>query len=324
MNVLVTGGAGFIGRNLVRHLAAQRHDIVVLDDFSRHAPETVAEIAAHPGVTMQRGDITRPGAFDALTAVDRVYHLAGVVGVRRVAEDPLRVMRVNTLATLFTCDWFARVCGPDARMLYSSTSEVYGGSQFTTLELPVPTPEDVPLVIADTSMPRFSYAMSKMWGEMYCRYTAAASSRIVRTVRYHNVYGPAMGFEHVIPQVVQRIAKREDPFSIWGGDETRAFCWIDDAVEATIRVMEAAPAPHDDLVHIGTDDEVTVRDLYTRLFHVCGWTPATMVDAGSAVGSPSRRCPDVSRLRALTGYMPGTSLDEGLVPTAAWYLEHRA
>lgn len=323
MRVLVTGGAGFIGRNIVDQLAGRGDEVFVVDNLSRHGLASNPESRTHPNVTLVELDLTDQYALKSLPSpVDRVYHLAGIVGVGPVSSRPAHVLRVNTLVTMNVCDWFVSHCPPGARLLFASTSEVYGGALLAGFGLPVPTPEGVPFVIADSGLPRASYAMSKMWGEMYCRFIGEANGRAARSVRYHNVYGPGMGYEHVIPQVIRRIVSRAEPFRIHGENETRAFCWIGDAVEATIRVMEAADPSASSVVHIGGLEEVTVGEVYEKLFRLCAWRPRHLVRGDSAPGSVPRRCPDVTRLCQLTGYTPSTPLDEGLVPTTRWYLEH--
>src|SRR5206468_706224 len=138
-------------------------------------------------------------------------------GVGPVCVAPPRVMRVNTLSTLYVFEWFVQTAAPGARLLYASSSEVYGGA--SGLNLPIPTPESVPAVISDPQNPRYSYAVSKLWGEMYARFLAKSTGALLATVRYHNVYGPRMGYDHVIPQVVTRVATREKPFRVIGAEE---------------------------------------------------------------------------------------------------------
>ena len=322
MNTLVTGGAGFVGRALIGQLITQAVDghIFLVDDFSRHgAADGIVPIDER--LTCINADLSDPKSVMNLPSnVDRVYHLAAVVGVGPVEAEPARVMRVNTLSTLNVFNWFADAGTEGARLLFASTSEVYSGGIMAGLEVPVPTPESVPIVIADPNNPRFSYAATKLWGEMYARFLSSERNVDIVSVRYHNVYGPGMGYDHVIPQVVTRIVNKESPFRLIAGDQTRSFCWVQDAVEATCRVMEANGMISGEVVHIGNPNgEVTIKSLYEAIFAEMKYTPTDVVSENPTAGSVSRRCPDISRLQELTGYQPSTRLEDGLKETIAWY-----
>ena len=325
MLTVITGGAGFIGQSLARTLLnSSLGEIVLADNLARHGEtSSLRELTQSSRVRFLETDLTDPNAVRSLPPADRVYHLAGIVGVDNVVADPARVMWANTSMTAHVFQWFVESARPNARLLFASTSEVYSGAALVGLSLPVPTPEDVPAVIGDTANPRFSYALSKLWGEMYGRFVASSTGAFIAAVRYHNVYGPAMGTSHVIPQVVRRALNREAPFRIIGSEETRSFCWVDDAAEATWRLLESPMLEAGDLVHIGdSDGEIRIGKLYEMIFDVLDWRPAETVVHPSAPGSVPRRCPDTSFLQRLTGYTPSTDLNEGLRRTIAWYREN--
>ncbi|MFB9235784.1 NAD-dependent epimerase/dehydratase family protein [Plantactinospora siamensis] len=318
MRALLLGGAGFIGLHLARRLVADGHRVTIVDDFSRGRDDAdLDRLRGHPAVRVISGDLTAPGTWAGLpTEWDQIYLLAAVVGVRNVEQDPARVVRVNTLAALHLLDWVA----PGQRVFFASTSEVYAGGVTAGL-VPVPTPETVPAAIADITAPRFAYAVSKLLGEAAFLHTARARGFATVVGRFHNVYGPRMGADHVIPEMSLRAMRGVDPFPVPGADQYRAFCHVDDAVEAMLRLM-ANPAAAGQIVHIGNDrGETNIADLAKLILRVAGASP-TIEAAPAPPGSVHRRCPDLSRLRALTGYEPTTSLEEGVRATYAWYLEH--
>jgi UDP-glucuronate decarboxylase len=315
--VLVTGGAGFVGRHLAARLVRDGADVVLLDDFSRGGRDEPP--TAGPGrVEVVEHDLTRPippgllrGGFDA------VYHLAAVVGVARANGSPGRVLRTNLLAALNLLDWCAE--HPPATLFLSSTSEVADGALRTGLAA-FPSREDLPFVLPDPGAPRGSYALSKIAAEALFRHLGTGSR--VRIGRYHNVYGPRMGRSHVIPEFIDRALSGADPFAIHGADQTRAFCYVDDAVEATVALARLDTA---DVVvaNIGNDREETViRDLADRVLALAGTRPAVVVHDPPA-GSPDRRLPELSELRRRTGYEPAVDLATGLRATFDWYARHR-
>ncbi|MDQ2589103.1 NAD-dependent epimerase/dehydratase family protein [Saccharothrix yanglingensis] len=314
MKVAVLGGAGFIGLHLTRRLLADGHEVIVVDDFSRGRDDP--ELTAL-GVRVLSADLTDPASFTALPAtVEQVYLLAAVVGVRNVEADPARVLRVNTLSVLNTLDWLR----PHQQLFFASTSETYAGGVETGV-VPFPTPETTPLVVEDVTAPRFAYAVSKMWGESAVVHTCRAKGVAAVIGRFHNVYGPRMGSDHVIPELSLRALRREDPFRVYGTDQFRAFCHVDDAVDAVVRLM-AVPEARGRIVHIGDDTaETNIGELAELVLRVAGHAP-TLDRVPAPRGSVRRRCPDLTRLRALTGFEPKVALDDGVRRTFDWYREH--
>ncbi|WP_018353048.1 NAD-dependent epimerase/dehydratase family protein [Longispora albida] len=305
MRILVLGGAGFIGAHLTRRLTADGHDVTIVDDFSRGRDDL--------GVPVIHADLTDPAAWAGLEkGWDQVYHLAAVVGVRNVVGAPARTMRVNTLALAYLLDWIE----PGTKLFFASTSEAYAGG-VTAGVVPVPTPETVPLHIEDVGAPRFAYAISKLWGE-----AAVLHSGVPAVIgRFHNVYGPRMGADHVIPELSLRAIKGENPFIVYGSEQRRAFCYIDDAVEAMVALMASEDAVGQ-IVHIGDDTaETQVADLVRLVHEVAGVSPE-LEHVPAPEGSVARRCPDLGRLRELTGYQPRVPLAEGVRRTFEWYRDN--
>jgi nucleoside-diphosphate-sugar epimerase len=313
MKVLILGGAGFIGVHLTRRLQACGHEITIVDDFSRGRGDP--ELAAL-GVPVLHADLTDPASYESLPrGWDHVYMLAAVVGVRNVENDPARVIRVNTLALLHLLDWLR----PTERLFFASTSEAYAGGVSRGL-VPVPTPETVPLVVEDVAAPRFAYGISKLLGEAAVIHTACAKGVPYVIGRFHNVYGARMGADHVIPELLLRAMRREDPFRVYGMEQSRAFCHVDDATEAMSRLMTTDTAIGE-VVHIGNDTETNIGDLGKLVLGIVDFHPE-LESRPAPPGSVARRCPDLTKLRALTGYEPTVSLEEGVRRTFEWYHAH--
>jgi UDP-glucose 4-epimerase/UDP-glucuronate decarboxylase len=166
--------------------------------------------------------------------------------------------------------------------------------------------------------PRFAYAASKILGEAAVLHTARARGLRAVIGRFHNVYGPRMGADHVIPELSLRALRREDPFCVFGAEQRRAFCHVADALEAMTRLM-AAEAAWGQVVNIGNDTEETpVGELLALILRAARFAPKVQTRPAPA-GSVARRCPDIGRLRALTGFAPKISLEAGVAETFDWY-----
>jgi len=312
---LILGGAGFIGSHLARRLAEEGQEVTLVDDFSRGRRDAELDaLRARPNVTCVERDLTR---VDALADLDRewthVYMLAAVVGVRNVEQDPARVVRVNSLALLHLLDWLP---GRGEVLFFASTSETYAGGVLAGT-VPVPTPEDVPLAIPDITAPRFAYAASKLLGEAAVIHAARARGLRAVVGRFHNVYGPRMGADHVVPELALRAWRREDPYRVYGAEQRRAFCHVADAVEAVTRLV-ATPAAWGSVVNIGNDTETRIEDLAMLVLRAADFRPR-LERLPAPAGSVPRRCPDLTRLRTLTGFDPKVSLDDGVRETVTWY-----
>lgn len=321
--ILVTGGAGFVGHHLIRRLLGEGgHEIVLADSFVRGRRDPDFEqLAADPSVRVVEADLTDPAAYGRLGRdFDEIYHLAAVIGVRNVLERPQDVVRVNALATLHLLDWMVEH-SPGGRFLFSSTSEAYAWTR-RFHPLPIPTPEDVPLALTDLAHPRSSYAGSKVFGELAVTQYGRSHDLDFVIVRYHNVYGPRMGWEHVIPELYERACKGQDPLVVFSPDHSRAFCYVDDAVEATVRAARS-PEGAGVTFNVGSDEEeVTIRKLAETLLRVAGLGSRVIEGHEAAYDPIDRRCPDIGRARELLGFVPRVSLEEGLRRTLAWYAAH--
>jgi len=315
--VLILGGAGFIGYNIVRYLAENRnYELTIADDFSSGSKDDeIKSLCTQYNIRLITADFSKQESFKLLdTHYDDVYILAAVVGVNRCIEEPEEVIRINTAITLFTSEWL-RTAKP-SRVLFASSSENYAATT-DTFNYPVPTAEHVPLCIADTRHPRFTYAVTKILGE--AAFFAYGQKWGIHTtvVRYQNIYGPRMGFKHAIPHIIERIYKGENPVKIYGSDQTRAFCFCTDGAEGTVRALESDLSDQQ-VYHIGNNDEITIDTLTRTIGTIMGYT-GKYENAPTYPGSVSRRCPDITKARQHFGYNPKISLEEGIRQTVAWY-----
>ncbi len=320
--VLVAGGAGFVGYHLSKRLAEKGKEVTIADNFFRGKKDADLEaLLKLPNVKLIEGDLSQKEVWDTLgTGYDEVYHLVSVNGTKLFYDIPHEVLRIGVASTMHALDWFRTKNGNvDAKIIYTSSNEAYASALEAYGTLPLPTPENVPLVIADTYNPRWSYGGQKLIGELFFIHYAKAYNFRMSIVRPHNFYGPRSGFGHVIPGTIEKIQKQTDPFPLPGFDETRSFCYISDAVEAMDMVMESR-ATDGSTYHIGASNEIRMDELVEKVFTAANWHPKTIEKKESPAGSVKRRLPDVSKIKKDVNWEARTLLDEGIAKTVEWYL----
>lgn len=315
---LVTGGTGFIGSALVLRLLERGHSVRVLDNNSRGAERRLGKMVGD--VELMIGDI-RSGEFveRAVEGVEAVHHLAFVNGTENFYKHPDLVLEVGAKGMINVVD--ACIKHGVGELILASSSEVYQSPP------QVPTAESVALIVPDLMNPRYSYGGGKLFSELYAINVAARRLDRVVIYRPHNVYGPDMGWEHVIPQLAARMAglamqapSGEIDFQIQGsGQETRSFCFIDDFIDGLELVQERGLTAN--VYHIGTTEEVTMADLAHRIAHQLGRN-INILPGPIQAGSTLRRCPAIDKLAGL-GYRQRIPLDHGLAITCRWYFENQ-
>lgn len=318
-SILVTGGSGFLGSHLARRLVRDGHRVRVLDDNSRGSARRLADI--RDSIDFAHADIRDAAAVErAARGIDCVVHMAYVNGTEFFYSKPDVVLDVGIRGMLNVLDACRANDVPE--FVLASTSEAYQTPPV------VPTPENVPLVVPDVTNPRYSYGGGKIACELMAVHLGAKLFSRCITFRPHNVYGPDMGWEHVLPQFVLRAAelverKPTGPvrFPIQGdGSQTRAFVHVDDFTDGLVRIIQRGE--HRGIYHIGNPEEVSIANVARKVLHFFG-REVELVPGPAPAGGTDRRCPDITRLRAL-GYEPRITLDEGLPTLAQWYVAHAA
>lgn len=327
--ILITGGAGFVGYHLTKRLTEQGHEIT-LADLSFHRPNDLdlEALLSQPNVSSIEADLTDPASQEKIGAgYDYVYHLAGINGFKQFQEIPHEVLRVGITATLNILEWFGArngnpAAGGGAKILFASTNEVFASAR-GVFDLRIPTPENVPLVIADPYNPRSSYAGSKIMGELLFIHYAKQHGFRIAIARLHNVYGPRAGYQQMIPKMIERVQKRMDPLPLLGPDDMRASCYIDDVIEG---MQIAAESAHTDgqIYNIGNNRETTVREIMEFICKIMAWHPQKFDIKDSPNGAVAHDVLDVSKIKRDTGWEAHTSFEEGLQKTIEWYTAHPA
>ncbi|APU14143.1 UDP-glucuronic acid decarboxylase family protein [Actinoalloteichus fjordicus] len=306
---LVTGGAGFVGSHLAELLLAEGSEVLVLDDFSTAAADTVAELRERPGVELVRHDVTRPITVPG--RVDVVFHLASPASPPDYLRLPIETLRAGSLGTAHALDVAVRA---DARFVLASTSEVYGDPEVH------PQPESYRGRVNPVG-PRSVYDEAKRYAEALTAAYRRECGANTGIARLFNTYGPRMRAHdgRAVPTFIRQ-ALAGEPLTVAGsGTQTRSLCYVDDTVRGLLALAKAdLPGP----VNLGNPEELTVRELAEEIRAAAGGSAGlTFVDA--AEDDPRRRCPDITLARRELGWWPRVSLAEGLARTIRWFEPRR-
>ena len=307
MNILITGGAGFIGSHLAERLMAEGHAVSVLDDLSTGRRENLAALEGRAGFRFVQGSILDRALVERMVGeADLVFHLAAAVGVKLIMDEPSRSILTNVGGTENVLLAAARDRTP---VYLASTSEVYGkASKF-------PFSEDDDLTIGATVNLRWCYASAKQIDEFLALALAREKGLPVVILRFFNTTGPRQSGRYgmVLPNFVQA-ALEGRPLKVHGtGAQSRCFGHVADVIEALIRLMQS-PEAIGKVFNIGNDEEVTIRALAEKVIEMTGSaSPIELVPYESVYPEGfedmQRRVPDVSRLKAVTGFRPARGLE---------------
>ena len=319
---LVTGGSGFIGSHLSERLLELGNEVTILDDLSTGRRENLAPIENHPRLKIRMGSITDPVILaEVMAHADVVYHMAAAVGVKLVADDPVRTIQTNIYPTE---ELLRLAVQRNQRVFIASTSEVYGKNPKERW-----TEED-DLVFGPTSRPRWAYGCSKAIDEFLALAYHRKHGLPVVLGRFFNVVGPRQvgHYGMVIPRFVDA-ALKGGPIVVYDdGQQVRCFGHVREVVDAVISLVET-PAAHGSVYNIGSDFPVTIRQLAEEIIQRVN--PAVKIEYlpyreayGDDFEDVRRRVPDVTRLEKILGKKPTMSLGAILDDIIRWKREQLA
>jgi nucleoside-diphosphate-sugar epimerase len=307
---LVTGGAGFIGSNIVHRLAADGETVRVLDDFSSGRRSNLAGLPKGR-VTIVEADLRDARAVDAAARkCDYVLHQGAVPSVPRSIADPDATVDVNVTGTLRVLE-AARKSKSVRRVVFASSSSVYGDTPT------LPKIESMPL------QPLSPYAASKAAGESLCRAWTASMGVETTVLRYFNVFGPRQDprsqYAAVMPRFFAALLAGEAPVIYGDGQQTRDFTYVDNVVEANLRAART-PKAAGEVLNVACGDRVTVAGLASMIGEVLGVPCKPRFEKGRG-GEVRHSLAGVERMESILGFRPPVSLRDGLARTAPWYRE---
>jgi len=311
MKCVVTGAAGFIGSHLCEALLAEGHDVVAIDNFLTGNPDNITHLGDHPRFRLIKHDITLTfDGIDLPPTADAVFHLASPASPADFSRMPLQIAIINSRGTHNMLE-LAR--GYNAKFLVTSTSEAYGDP------LVHPQKEEHWGNVNPVG-PRACYDEGKRFTEMLTSVYVREYGLDGRIVRIFNTYGPRMNPHdgRSVPNFISQ-SIRNQPITIYGdGKQTRSYCYVDDMVAGLKAVMFAPPETRGLVFNVGNPDEREIVVFATIIRDLCN-SKAPIEHLPALQDDPARRCPDITRVRTLTGWAPHVTLEEGLDRTIAWF-----
>ena len=304
MRILITGGAGFIGSHLCERLLGNGDDVLCLDNFFTGRRKNIVQLLDNPHFELIRHDVIEP----ILLEVDQIYNLACPASPVHYQYNPVKTVKTSVMGMINMLGLAKRV---RARILQASTSEVYGDP------LMHPQSEEYWGNVNPIGL-RSCYDEGKRIAETLMMDYHRQNHVDTRIARIFNTYGPRMLEDdgRVVSNFIVQ-ALRGEPLTLYGaGDQTRSFCYVDDLVEALIRLMNTGHV-HDP-VNLGNPIEFTIRELADEVISVCGshsdvkYLPLPQDD-------PKQRKPNISRAQTILGWNPTIQLNEGLRKTVAYF-----
>jgi UDP-glucose 4-epimerase len=320
-NVLVTGGAGFIGSHLTEALLARGDRVLVIDDESTGRAENLAAVSGHAGLRLVRGSVGDAELVrQSLDGVSEVYHLAAAVGVALIAKEPLQTIERNIYPTQLLLDELCNrhQAGQPIRFFLASTSEVYGKNP-----KPIWSEED-DLVFGSTTRPRWSYGASKAIDEFLTLACYRQFGLPVVIGRFFNVVGPRQtgAYGMVLPRFAQAAIAGNSLVVHDDGQQVRCFAHVSDIVAAVLALLRT-PTATGQVFNIGSDQPISILDLARKVIAVVrSSSPVEFQSYTDAYDKDfediRRRVPDLSRLRAAIGYQPRYDLEATIRDVVTW------
>ena len=314
MKYLITGGAGFIGSNLVEELIARGDQIIVFDDLSTGSASNLSRIENK--IKFEQGNILDKSAIDKLVSEsDYVVHLAAALGVFNIVNRPLESLKTNLQGSevvLEACDKYRKP------VLIASTSEIYGKND------KVPLNEEDDRIIGHPLKSRWSYSEAKAVDESLAYFYYLENKLPIRIVRFFNTVGPRQvgHYGMVVPRFISAALKNE-PLSVYGsGNQIRCFCHVDDAVKALLLVMDSSKAIGE-VFNVGNNQQISIMELAKKVVEITGSTSSIEKIAyekayPEGFEDMQRRVPDISKIKRVLGWAPEINLDQIIKDIAAY------
>ncbi len=314
-NILITGGAGFIGLNISKRLIEMGYKVFVIDNFNRAKKDNeFKKIKKHKNFKIIAADLKKEIGLNV--NFTHIFHLAAIVGVSNVNKYPYETLQ-NNLETLMRVINYVKKNKFNSKIIFFSSSEVYsplihqGKARF-------PLQENNQIIIPNKLIKRDSYLLSKYFGEKILE----MSGLNYINLRPHNIYGPRMGSSHVIPELILKISSPKKIVKIFSPNHKRAFCYIDDAINQILK-LSLNKRINKDTFNIGNmNEEISIYQLALKIKKLLK-NDSILIKSKITEGSPHRRVPDMNKTIKLLKYKNKNkfcNLNLGITKTIKWYL----
>jgi len=316
--IVILGAAGFIGFHLAKYLQLNcKSELILVDNFSRgKSDKSFNELSNLDRVKSIELDLSLEASYiDLFLENDIVINCVAYNGTQNFYSKPVQVIRNSGITAALAAEFCAKA--KVKNYIYFASPESYAGGVnlgFTS----IPTDEKVPLVIEDVNNPRWSYAASKTFGEVATIANHHQFNLNFIILRIHNVYGPRMGFQHVIPDLIEKF--KNGNTEVHGVNESRAFFYVEDLSQIVFSLIFKKSIKNNSIYNVGSTKEIKVEHLARMILEEMG-LKLTINPVPSFMGSVSRRCPDTSLIRDQVAYQE-TELKQGLKSTISWYLSN--
>lgn len=313
MRVIITGGAGFIGSHLIDKLIGQNYQIICFDNLSTGVLDNISHHKNNKNFKFIKGELEDIKTIKRLIkASDVIFHLAAVVGVSNVLENPIKGININSRASSFLTEAAFEF---KKKLIFTSSSECYGKNSLKSFK------EDSDSVFGPPTVPRWSYALSKLLEEhlilSYCKMGLKAT-----VARLFNVYGPRSKnpvYSNVIPKFIELALKGEDLLVYGTGLQTRSFTYVDDTVNALNAIFKSKKTLNE-VINIGRDKPISILKLAEKVIKLTNSkSRIRFIKQGNDFEDPLIRIPNSSKLINLTGYKCSHTLEDGIKKTILWY-----
>ena len=317
MKYLITGGAGFIGIKLVEKLLKNKENkIYIIDNLSKKTDnKNLLDILKNKNIKLIQKDLSSISNYLKIYDFDYIYHFAAILGVKKVIDNPFITLKDNILTTINLIN-FSIKQKKLKKICFTSTSEVYAYSLKKKLAK-YPTPEDIDFLISKDFNPRSSYLLSKIVGEYLINY----SKLNFVIFRPHNIFGPQMGFAHVIPQLTQKILNHNKrKIIIHNAKHKRTFCNIEFAIDLIFNISHKKKLTNK-IFNIGSPEkEISIMELAQKIKKILNSKNQLIFSNSQKDSSPEKRKPDMKR--SLKYSKINHNFEKGLKETVIWYKKH--
>lgn len=309
MNVLIAGGAGFLGSHLCERMIREGNDVICIDDFSSGKIENIESLIGREEFKTMNLDISKK--FEIEEKIDLIFNLASPAAPLQYQKIPVQTMLTNALGSFNLLNLARKNNCP---IVLASTSEIYGDAKI------IPTPEDYWGNVNPTGV-RSCYDESKRFAEALFKAFEREYNLDVRIVRIFNTYGERMrgdgNYGRVVPNFIMQCLKSK-PITVYGdGTQTRSFCYVSDTIDALVRVAENEEAKGE-VFNVGNPKEITILELAKIIKKLTG-SYSRIKFYPLPEDDPKRRCPDISKIKEILRWEPKVSLEEGLRKTIDWF-----